>query len=94
MDSLNQEILNRIGEMNEEALCPDGLEDAVIGYVERFGFTGPLVLLDKDKCIEILMKDMSYEDAVEHFEYNVIGAWCGDGTPCFATIVYNRNNLI
>ena len=25
----------------------------------------------------------SYEDAVEHFNFNVIGAWAGEGTPVY-----------
>lgn len=30
---------------------------------------------------------MSLEDAEEFFEFNVIGSWVGDGTPCFATLI-------
>ena len=79
-------ILDEIHELNPEALVPDGLEDAVIGYVERCGME-PLVLLDRTKCIKIFIDEgMSEEDAIEHFEYNVIGSWVGDGTPCFATL--------
>jgi hypothetical protein len=26
---------------------------------------------------------MSDEEAVEWFDFNIIGAWVGDGTPCF-----------
>ena len=29
------------------------------------------------------MKDMGEEDAVEHFEFNIQGAWVGDDTPGF-----------
>jgi hypothetical protein len=48
----------------------------------------PLILLDKSKCLEIFHKrdGMSYEDALEFFDFNVIGAWMGEGTPCFATL--------
>ena len=32
------------------------------------------------------MKDgMSEEESIEYFEYNQIGAWVGDTTPCFLT---------
>lgn len=82
----NQQILEAINEMNPEALYPTGMEDAVIGVVERFGLE-PLVLLDKEKCIKSLMKDgMDREEAEEFFSFNVIGAWMGEGTPCFATL--------
>lgn len=74
--------------MGESFLYPDGFEDAVIGYVERFGMT-PLCLLDKDICIEILVcrDGMTEEEAEEYFDFNIIGAWLGDKTPCFATLL-------
>lgn len=76
-----------ISEMNEDALYADGFEDALIGYVEIFNKT--VALYDRDKCIAILMKrdGMDYEGAVEFFDFNVTGAWMGDGTPGFATII-------
>lgn len=91
----------QIFEVNEEALFADGLEGALIGYVERFG-QAPLALYDKAKCLEILMTDMNcpedtpcvgkpcehaYEMAREHFEFNTVGAWAGDNTPAFATLL-------
>jgi hypothetical protein len=33
------------------------------------------------KCIEILEKQMSKEEAVEHFNFNVSGAYVGEKTP-------------
>jgi len=48
----------------------------------------PVILLDKDKCIELLMADgMSLDDAYEYFDFNVIGSWVGEGTPAFATLI-------
>ena len=26
---------------------------------------------------------MEYEEAIEYFEFNVVGAWVGDNTPVF-----------
>jgi hypothetical protein len=43
------------------------------------------VAYDKDKIIEILMRDMSEEEAIEYFEYNILGAWMGAYTPCFVS---------
>ena len=86
-DKAADRVLERISEINEEALYPTDLKEAVIGMVERFGME-PLVLIDKSKCIDIYIHrdGMSYEDAHEFFEFNVIGAWMGKGTPCFATL--------
>ena len=90
--TLEDDILERVNEMNDKALYPTDLKEAVIGYVERFGME-PLVLLDKDKCINILVKrdGMSREEAEEFFEVNTLGAWMGEGTPCFATILSSEN---
>jgi hypothetical protein len=34
--------------------------------------------------IEILkQEDMSYEDAIEHLEYNVFGSYVGENTPIY-----------
>jgi len=33
--------------------------------------------------IQFLQEDMSYEDAVDFFNFNIAGAWMGDGTPLF-----------
>ncbi len=74
--------------VDEKALCPDGFEDAVIGYVERCS-QPTLVLLDSLKCIKILMErdNMTEEDAWEFFNFNVLGSWVGEYTPCFATLI-------
>ena len=62
------------------------MKDAIIGTVERFGMQ-TLILLDRDQCIAILVKDVMTEDEAEDFfEYNTIGSWMGSGTPCFATL--------
>ena len=82
-----------VSEWNEEALLADGFEDAIVGISERIG-REPLVVYDRDKCIEILAEQMTSDDedddpytmAVEYFEFNVIGAWDGDGTPEFITL--------
>lgn len=85
MKTKTAKALAAISEVNEEALYPNGLEDAVVGIVERYGME-PQVLLDKQKCLRIFMKEgCSYEEALEHFEFNVIGAWVGDSTPFFMT---------
>jgi hypothetical protein len=51
---------------------------------------GPIVAYDTDKIIEILMEDMKevdslesdrYLDAIEHFDYNIDGAYVGEFTP-------------
>lgn len=84
----DEEYKEVLAEANEEMLFADGYEDALIGYVMRFGME-PVALYDRNKCIEILMKrdGMTFEEADEFFEFNTIGAWMGDSTPAFAVII-------
>lgn len=89
VDPVISEFLENFPETNKEALYPTGFENAIIGRVERFGMN-PLILLDRDKCIDILVRrdGMEPDEAEEFFEINVIGAWMGDaGTPCYATLI-------
>ena len=62
----------------ETFLFADGFDEAIIGIDSKF-----LVCYDQDKCIEILSRDMSEEDAGEYFWYNVEGAHMGEKTPRF-----------
>lgn len=64
----------------------DGFEDCAIGLVERFGMKA-VYCYDKIKMLNKIMDQerMSFEEANEHFENNIIGSWVGNGTPCFFT---------
>jgi hypothetical protein len=63
---------------DEELLKADGFDDAVIGICTR-DFR---LIYSMKKCIEILIAEgMTEEDALDHFYYNVSGAWVGDKTP-------------
>ena len=75
-----------LAEYNEDMLFANGFDDALIGIVERAGLP-PIACYNKEKCIEILMKDMSLEDADDYFYYNVVGSYVGENTPCFLTII-------
>jgi len=75
-----------IEEINPEALLCDGFDEAIIGMAERINL-GPVVAYSVEKIIDILMKrdEMSYEDAYEYYNFNIVGAWMGDNTPVFIT---------
>jgi len=59
-------------------------DDAVIGTSQRIGLDDCIVY-SADKVIEILSvsEDMSQEDALEHFDFNIAGAFVGETTPIF-----------
>lgn len=65
-------------------LLADGFEGAFIGWFTRCG-KPTVAVYDVAKCIKILMKrdKMTRDEAEEYFEFNVVGAWCGEGTPAF-----------
>jgi len=85
-EKVMNEFLDWVGEQNPEALYPSDLKDAIVGVVERCG-TEPLIVLDKQECIRIFVErdGMTEEDAWDHFSYNVIGGYVGEGTPFFLT---------
>lgn len=65
---------------DEAVLKADGFDEAVIGLDIRSG----VLVYSYKKCIEILVAEgMTEEDAVEHFHFNVAGAWVGEKTPIF-----------
>jgi hypothetical protein len=81
----------------DSVLVMDGYDDCIVGIVTRFG-QDPIVCYDREKVIAKLMKDFKagkkksgeainndqlYQEAEEFFEYNQIGAWMGNKTPCF-----------
>ncbi len=84
MKTIKQEIIENYG---EEILIMDGYDDCIIGVVEQFG-RPPIVCYNRELVIRKLMDEgMSEEESIEFFEYNQIGAWVGDYTPCFITLL-------
>jgi hypothetical protein len=78
-----ENIKAKLEELNEEAILYDDIEEALIGIGSRFGVTA-VACYSYNQAINIYMRDGStYEEAVEHFGFNVIGAWYGDHTPMF-----------
>ena len=67
----------------EDLLFADGFDEAIIGVEERAG----VVAYDIDKIIEILMREMTEDEAVEYFEFNILGAYMGEKTPVYIKIV-------
>lgn len=77
------EAVEWVSENYPDALLMTGYDDCIAGVCERFG-QEPIVIYDTVKVLAKLIKDgMTYEEAVEWFEFNQIGAWMGDRTPAF-----------
>lgn len=72
--------------MEDNILLADGFDAALIGTGERCG-QPTLAVYDREKCIEILQgQGMSYDEAQEYFDFNVVGAWVGEQTPIFVDV--------
>jgi hypothetical protein len=80
MKNINKKIIELVGE-DEPIILADGFESAFIGVAHQF--TTAFAVYDRKKRIEILMKDMTSEEAEEYFEFNVQGAYVGENTPAF-----------
>lgn len=65
----------------EGAVLLDGLADAIIGVVEEF--SGNRIIYSKSKILQILQKDMSYDEAVDYYYYNILGLYAGEQNPVF-----------
>jgi hypothetical protein len=63
----------------------DGFDDAFVGTTISAFDRKQVAVYDYDKCILILMHDnhMTEDDAIEYFNYNVIGSWIGEETPIY-----------
>jgi hypothetical protein len=67
-----------------EYIQADGFEEALIGFAEVWqAGRATVAVYDGRECIEILARDMPYEDAEEFFELNVLGSYVGGQTPIF-----------
>ena len=67
-----------------ECLIADGLADAIIGITAGINPQGMCVVYDYDKCVEIFIQEgMSWTEAIEWMEFNVVTAYVGENTPVF-----------
>ena len=74
--------MNREDLDHEGLLFADGFDEAIIGVAERIGME-PVVAYDTNKIIEILSREMTEDEAVEFFEFNILGAYMGERTPIY-----------
>jgi len=76
--------IEKISEINPEALLADGFNDAIMGMCHQFG-QEPVVAYDYEKCLKILESrdEMTLDEAREYMEFNVVGAYMGLYTPVF-----------
>jgi len=86
------DLLDLLREESPEALLADGFEGAFTGICRRFG-QPPLAAYNLNEILETLVSrdGLTEEEAVEHFDYNIIGAWVGEHTPVFVQFADGEN---
>lgn len=78
------EMIKKILEMYPEEgfIKADGFDEAIIGVS-----TDIRLVYSIDKIIESLMKDMTEDDALDYFYFNIDGAYLGDKTPIYIHLI-------
>ena len=63
-------------------------DQAIVGLADRIGMS-TVVVYDTSKIIDILCErdGMDRETATEYYEFNILGAYVGERTPMFITLI-------
>ena len=77
-----------IEERDPDALLADGWDEAIIGTTDSWCSDGKRpfrVVYDAARIVDIMVArdGVTYEDAVEFFDFNIAGAYVGERTPVF-----------
>ena len=66
-------------------LDEEKFDDAIVGL--SYKNSGLVAVYDSYKIIEILNREMSYEEAAEYYTYNIEGSYMGEKTPIYMTML-------
>lgn len=94
-DSVNvRDVLSDMAGGTITVLTEECYDEALVGIIEKYGIE-PCVVYDKGKLLEIIMRENNCDifEALEHFEYNIIGAYVGETTPAFLSTLESGGNL-
>jgi len=84
MMNTREGVNNMLESCGQESLFEDGFDSAIIGLSQDGHLGSFRVCYSVSKCYDALMADgMTEEEAVDYFEYNVLGANVGPTTPIF-----------
>ena len=70
--------------IDDGPLYADGFDAALIGHTTTQGGV-QVAVYDYGERVDVLMEEeeLTWEDAIEHMEFNVTGAYVGPRTPIF-----------
>lgn len=69
-----------------EMTIADGFDDCILGIESQ----SEKVIYSYNKCVKVLMErdNMTYIEAVEFMDYNVVGSYVGEKTPIWCNDNY------
>ena len=84
------ELREYLGSMFEGLLflSEPEFDQAIVGLADRIGMS-TVVVYDTSKIIDILCErdGMDREAATEYYEFNILGAYVGEQTPMFISLI-------
>ena len=83
--------LDELFETAEGAVVLTGFDDAIIGLAEEFG-NGPRILYSREKILQILQErdEMSFNDALDFYDFNILGMYVGEQNPIILYKTLNK----
>lgn len=79
-----RDYIKEMEEMGDSAIIIDGYDDCIVGIGTAFG-RGYFFIYSEPLIIQKLIKEdgMSIEEAIEFYEYNILGSYIGEEMPVF-----------
>ena len=77
-------LLDKLADLDPEIVLADGYDDCLVGLTLRDDQW--VALYDANLIIEKLSQVMTDDEAIEFFEFNIMGAYVGPRTPVFKYI--------
>jgi hypothetical protein len=74
-----------LDDIAEGAVLLEGFDDCILGISEQFG-EDVRVIYSKEKILDKLSEEMTVEEAIEFYEFNILGGYFGEQNPIFLTI--------
>jgi hypothetical protein len=91
-----KQVCDMVGDYPDELLLADGFNDCIVGMCECIGREN-VVAYSTAAIINKLMSveggSLTYEDAREHFNFNIAGSYIGELTPVFITTPHDYEEV-
>lgn len=76
--------LEGLRETYPELICLDDYDEAILGVITKSDGELCIAYSQSEVIRKLMSRDgMTYEDAMDYFEYNIQGSWIGNKTPIF-----------